>query len=86
LNGCKFCGKRRLESHTVLRGVNYFLSVLSISSHVGEILIGDNFDCYVIADKFDCYVIADKFDYYVIADKFDCYVIADKSKLINNLV
>jgi hypothetical protein len=33
----EFCGKRRLESHTILRGVNYFLSVLPITSHVGEI-------------------------------------------------
>ena len=37
LNDCEFCGKRRPESHTVLRGVNYFLFVLSVSSHVCEI-------------------------------------------------
>lgn len=37
LNDCEFCGKRRLESHTILRGVNYFLFVFSVSSHVGEI-------------------------------------------------
>lgn len=37
LSDCEFCGKRCLENHTIVRGVNYFLSVLSISSHVGEI-------------------------------------------------
>jgi hypothetical protein len=39
LNYCEFHGKRRLESPTILRGVNYFLCVLDfLLTCSGEIL------------------------------------------------